>query len=116
MAINYITALKVHKALFSSLNNQAQESLSSIRMIKSFGLEQQQHVRFETVAKRDGSMTTKYASGKSQALFVDFMAIGFAIACCGGRRLFCSQWHIDIGRINQFCNVFRANDLAMLQH
>ena len=99
---------KSAQALFSSLNNQAQESLeSSIRMIKSFGLEQQHASRFEKqFAKR---RVDKICEWQSRCIVLrphDFMAVGFANTCCGGRKLFCSQWHDDVGRVNQFCNVF----------
>jgi len=38
------------QAAFSSLNNQVQESLTSIRMIKAFGLEKNQLIKFNKIA------------------------------------------------------------------
>lgn len=45
------------QAAFSSLNDQAQESLTSIRMIKAFGLEDYQSNRFAAVAEDAGQKT-----------------------------------------------------------
>ncbi|VAX76552.1 Multidrug resistance-like ATP-binding protein MdlA [Serratia symbiotica] len=45
---------KSAQAAFSSLNDQAQESMTSIRMIKAFGLEDNQSKRFAEVAVQTG--------------------------------------------------------------
>ncbi|EPK5954474.1 SmdA family multidrug ABC transporter permease/ATP-binding protein [Proteus mirabilis] len=94
---------KSAQALFSSLNNQAQESLSSIRMIKSFGLEQQHASRFETVAKETGRQNMRVA--KVDALFdpTIFMAIGFAnlLAVAGG-SYFVLNGTMTLGELTSF--------------
>ncbi len=94
---------KSAQALFSSLNNQAQESLSSIRMIKSFGLEQQYASRFETVAKETGRQNMRVA--KVDALFdpTIFMAIGFAnlLAVAGG-SYFVLNGTMTLGELTSF--------------
>ncbi len=46
---------KSAQAAFSSLNDQAQESMTSIRMIKAFGLEDHQSNRFAEVAAQTGA-------------------------------------------------------------
>lgn len=48
---------KSAQAAFSSLNDQAQESMTSIRMIKAFGLEDHQSNRFAEVAAQTGAKT-----------------------------------------------------------
>lgn len=94
---------KSAQALFSSLNNQAQESLSSIRMIKSFGLEQQHASRFESVAKETGRQNMRVA--KVDALFdpTIFMAIGFAnlLAVAGG-SYFVLNGTMTLGELTSF--------------
>lgn len=45
---------KSAQGAFSSLNNHAQESLTSIRMIKAFGLEDYQSYQFEIAALEAG--------------------------------------------------------------
>ncbi|CCP06392.1 heterodimeric multidrug efflux pump [Erwinia amylovora MR1] len=48
---------KSAQAAFSSLNDQTQESLSSIRMIKAFGLEDHQSGQFAAIAQDIGKKT-----------------------------------------------------------
>ncbi|MEQ5236355.1 SmdA family multidrug ABC transporter permease/ATP-binding protein [Proteus terrae] len=94
---------KTAQALFSSLNNQAQESLSSIRMIKSFGLEQQHASRFDDVAKETGRQNMRVA--RIDALFdpTIFMAIGFAnlLAVAGG-SYFVINGKMTLGELTSF--------------
>ncbi|WP_273801817.1 SmdA family multidrug ABC transporter permease/ATP-binding protein [Proteus vulgaris] len=94
---------KTAQALFSSLNNQAQESLSSIRMIKSFGLEQQHASRFNDVAKETGRQNMRVA--RIDALFdpTIFMAIGFAnlLAVAGGSYLVLND-KMTLGELTSF--------------
>lgn len=52
---------KTAQAAFSSLNNQAQESLTSIRMIKAFGLENHQSSQFADVAADTGAKNMRVA-------------------------------------------------------
>ncbi|WP_343153476.1 SmdA family multidrug ABC transporter permease/ATP-binding protein [Buchnera aphidicola (Mindarus keteleerifoliae)] len=64
---------KLHKSFykaqtsFSLLNNQTQESLTSIRMLKSFGLEKNQSKKFNLIAKDAGEKNMEVA--KIDALF-----------------------------------------------
>lgn len=85
------------------MNNQAQESLSSIRMIKSFGLEQQHATRFEDVAKETGRQNMRVA--RIDALFdpTIFMAIGFAnlFAVAGGSYLVLND-KMTLGELTSF--------------
>ncbi|CAL4324457.1 SmdA family multidrug ABC transporter permease/ATP-binding protein [Buchnera aphidicola] len=74
---------KLHKSFyqaqtsFSLLNNQTQESLTSIRMIKSFGLEKKQSKKFNLIAKDAGKKNMQVA--KIDALFDP--TIHLTIAC-----------------------------------
>lgn len=94
---------KKAQSLFSSLNNQAQESLSSIRMIKSFGLEQQHTSRFDDVAKETGHQNMRVA--RVDALFdpTIFIAIGLSnlFAVAGGSYLVL-QDKMTLGELTSF--------------
>lgn len=54
---------KSAQAAFSSLNDQAQESMTSIRMIKAFGLEDHQSNRFAGWRRRPGPEHARGAGG-----------------------------------------------------
>lgn len=71
---------------FSSLNNHAQESLTSIRMIKAFGLEDHQSNQFEQVATEAGRRNMHVAKIDARFDPTIFMAIGMAnlLAIAGG--------------------------------
>lgn len=71
---------------FSSLNNHAQESLTSIRMIKAFGLEEHQSNQFEQVATEAGRRNMHVAKVDARFDPTIFMAIGMAnlLAIAGG--------------------------------
>ncbi|WP_369309992.1 SmdA family multidrug ABC transporter permease/ATP-binding protein [Providencia rettgeri] len=71
---------------FSSLNNHAQESLTSIRMIKAFGLEDHQSNQFEQVATEAGRRNMHVAKIDARFDPTIFMAIGMAnlFAIAGG--------------------------------
>lgn len=94
---------KTAQALFSSLNNHAQESLSSIRMIKSFGLEQQHTSRFDDIAKETGRQNMRVA--RVDALFdpTIFMAIGFAnLLAVGGGSYLVVHNQMTLGELTSF--------------
>ncbi|HFF1654414.1 TPA: SmdA family multidrug ABC transporter permease/ATP-binding protein [Providencia rettgeri] len=71
---------------FSSLNNHAQESLTSIRMIKAFGLEDHQSNQFEQVATEAGHRNMHVAKIDARFDPTIFIAIGMAnlLAIAGG--------------------------------
>ncbi|HGN1706041.1 TPA: SmdA family multidrug ABC transporter permease/ATP-binding protein [Providencia rettgeri] len=71
---------------FSSLNNHAQESLTSIRMIKAFGLEDHQSNQFEQVATEAGRRNMHVAKVDARFDPTIFLAIGMAnlLAIAGG--------------------------------
>lgn len=71
---------------FSSLNNHAQESLTSIRMIKAFGLEEHQSNQFEQVATEAGRRNMHVAKVDARFDPTIFVAIGMAnlLAIAGG--------------------------------
>lgn len=63
---------------FSSLNNHAQESLTSIRMIKAFGLEDHQSNQFEQAATEAGRRNMHVAKIDARFDPTIFIAIGMA--------------------------------------
>ena len=71
---------------FSTLNNHAQESLTSIRMIKAFGLEDHQSNQFEQVATEAGRRNMHVAKIDARFDPTIFIAIGMAnlLAIAGG--------------------------------
>lgn len=69
---------KLAQAAFSSLNDQAQESLSSIRMIKSFGLEDYQSERFAQIAEDAGVKNMYVARVDARFNPTIYIAIGLS--------------------------------------
>ncbi|MEE3660666.1 SmdA family multidrug ABC transporter permease/ATP-binding protein [Brenneria sp. g21c3] len=69
---------KSAQAAFSSLNDQAQESLTSIRMIKSFGLEDYQSERFAQVAEDAGAKNMYVARVDARFNPTIYIAIGLS--------------------------------------
>ncbi|MEC5342328.1 SmdA family multidrug ABC transporter permease/ATP-binding protein [Brenneria populi] len=69
---------KSAQAAFSSLNDQAQESLTSIRMIKSFGLEDYQSARFAQVAEEAGVKNMYVARVDARFNPTIYIAIGLS--------------------------------------
>lgn len=94
---------KFSQAGFSALNNQAQDSLSSIRMIKAFGLETYQSQRFAAIVSDVGEKNMQVA--RVDACFdpVIYLAIGIAnlLAVSGGSWL---VWHqqMSLGQLTSF--------------
>ncbi|MCG8707108.1 SmdA family multidrug ABC transporter permease/ATP-binding protein [Brenneria sp. 4F2] len=69
---------KSAQAAFSSLNDQAQEGLTSIRMIKSFGLEDYQSARFAEVAEDAGAKNMYVARVDARFNPTIYIAIGLS--------------------------------------
>ena len=88
---------------FSSLNDQTQESLTSIRMIKSFGLEDRQSAQFADIAAETGQKNMHVA--RVDALFdpTIYITVGLAnlLAIGGGSWM---VWHetITLGQLTSF--------------
>ena len=91
------------QAAFSSLNDQAQESLTSIRMIKSFGLEQHRSAQFS--ATTDQTSRDNLRVSKVDALFEPTIYLAIAcsnfLAIAGGGWM---VWHhqLTLGQLTSF--------------
>ncbi|PXW04668.1 ATP-binding cassette subfamily B multidrug efflux pump [Pantoea ananatis] len=94
---------KLAQAAFSSLNDQTQESLTSIRMIKAFGLEQHQSAQFADIARDTGEKNLRVARVDARFDPTIYIAIGFAnlLAIGGGSWL---VWHdqMTLGQLTSF--------------
>ncbi|WLO83871.1 SmdA family multidrug ABC transporter permease/ATP-binding protein [Pantoea agglomerans] len=94
---------KLAQAAFSSLNDQTQESLTSIRMIKSFGLEQHQSQQFSDIARDTGEKNLRVARVDARFDPTIYIAIGFSnlLAIGGGSWL---VWHgeMTLGQLTSF--------------
>ncbi|MDW8845915.1 SmdA family multidrug ABC transporter permease/ATP-binding protein [Erwinia sp. MMLR14_017] len=94
---------KVAQAAFSSLNDQAQESLTSIRMIKAFGLEDHQSGQFASIARDTGKKNLRVARVDARFDPTIYIAIGMSnlLAIGGGSWL---VWHdqMTLGQLTSF--------------
>jgi ATP-binding cassette subfamily B multidrug efflux pump len=94
---------KVAQAAFSSLNDQTQESLTSIRMIKAFGLEDHQSGQFASIAKDTGKKNLRVARVDARFDPTIYIAIGMSnlLAIGGGSWL---VWHeqMTLGQLTSF--------------
>ncbi|CAM3361509.1 MULTISPECIES: SmdA family multidrug ABC transporter permease/ATP-binding protein [Yersinia] len=108
IVINYFGDLlhqrfKSAQGAFSALNNQAQESLTSIRMIKAFGLENHQSEQFSRVATEAGAKNMHVA--KVDACFdpTIYIAIGVAnLLAIGGGSWMVVNGSITLGQLTSF--------------
>ena len=94
---------KLAQAAFSSLNDQTQESLTSIRMIKAFGLEQHQSQQFSDIARDTGEKNLRVARVDARFDPTIYIAIGFSnlLAIGGGSWM---VWHdqMTLGQLTSF--------------
>jgi ATP-binding cassette subfamily B multidrug efflux pump len=94
---------KSAQAAFSMLNDQAQESLTSIRMIKSFGLENHQSKRFAKVAAEAGTRNMHVAKVDARFNPIIFIAIGCAnLLAIGGGGVMVIHGHLTLGQLTSF--------------
>ena len=94
---------KSAQAAFSMLNDQAQESLTSIRMIKSFGLENHQSKRFADVAAEAGARNMHVAKVDARFNPTIFIAIGCAnLLAIGGGGVMVIHDHLTLGQLTSF--------------
>lgn len=95
--------VKSAQAAFSRLNDQAQESMTSIRMIKAFGLEDYQTKRFAEVAMQTGAKNMHVA--RVDACFdpTIYIAIGTSnlLAICGGSWMVVNG-SLTLGQLTSF--------------
>lgn len=94
---------KLAQAAFSSLNDQAQESLTSIRMVKAFGLENHQSRQFAAIAADAGEKNLRVARVDARFDPTIYIAIGLSnlLAIGGGSWL---VWHqqMTLGQLTSF--------------
>lgn len=94
---------KVAQAAFSSLNDQAQESLTSIRMIKSFGLEDYQSRRFAQVAADAGAKNMHVARVDARFDPTIYIAVGLShLLAIGGGSWMVINGSLTLGLLTSF--------------
>lgn len=94
---------KSAQGAFSNLNNQAQESLTSIRMIKSFGLEDNQSQQFAQVAAEAGAKNMYVARIDARFDPTIYIAIGVAnLLAIGGGSWMVVNHSITLGQLTSF--------------
>nr|WP_211186017.1 SmdA family multidrug ABC transporter permease/ATP-binding protein [Brenneria salicis] len=94
---------KAAQAAFSSLNDQAQESLTSIRMIKSFGLEDYQSRRFADVAADAGAKNMRVARVDARFDPTIYIAVGLShLLAIGGGSWMVINGSLTLGLLTSF--------------
>ncbi|RLR18285.1 SmdA family multidrug ABC transporter permease/ATP-binding protein, partial [Sodalis-like symbiont of Bactericera trigonica] len=94
---------RVAQAAFSSLNNQAQENLASIRMIKAFGLEQHQSARFAAVALEAGDKNMHVARVDARFDPTIYLAVGLSnLLAVGGGSWLVMRGAMTLGQLTSF--------------
>ncbi|WJV55076.1 SmdA family multidrug ABC transporter permease/ATP-binding protein [Prodigiosinella aquatilis] len=91
------------QAAFSSLNDQTQESLTSIRMIKAFGLEDYQSHRFALVAADAGEKNIHVARVDARFDPTIYIAVGFSnLLAIGGGSWLVINGSLTLGLLTSF--------------
>jgi len=94
---------KTAQAAFSSLNNQTQESLTGIRMIKAFGLEDYQSDRFVQVAADAGAKNMRVARIDARFDPTIYLTVGFAnLLAIGGGSWMVMNHLLTLGQLTSF--------------
>jgi ATP-binding cassette, subfamily B, multidrug efflux pump len=94
---------KSAQGAFSSLNNQVQESLTSIRMIKAFGLEEHQSQQFAQVAAETGARNMYVARIDARFDPTIYIAISIAnLLAIGGGSWMVVNDSITLGQLTSF--------------
>ncbi|MBS0848706.1 SmdA family multidrug ABC transporter permease/ATP-binding protein [Citrobacter sp. JGM124] len=94
---------KVAQAAFSVLNNRTQESMTSIRMIKAFGLEDRQSSLFSEEAQDAGAKNMRVARVDARFNPTIYVAIGVAnfLAIAGGSWMVV-EGKLTLGQLTSF--------------
>ncbi len=93
---------RVAQAAFSSLNDRTQESLTSIRMIKAFGLEDRQSAQFAADAADTGAKTCAWHA-LTPASTPPSIAIGAAnLLAIGGGSWMVIHGSLTLGQLTSF--------------
>ncbi len=91
---------KLAQAAFSSLNDRTQESLTSIRMIKAFGLEDRQSALFAADAEDTGKKNMRVARIDARFDPTIYIAIGMAnLLAIGGGSWMVVQGSLTLGQL-----------------
>lgn len=94
---------RVAQAAFSSLNDRTQESLTSIRMIKAFGLEDRQLAQFAADAADTGRKNMRVARIDARFDPTIYIAIGTAnLLAIGGGSWMVLQGSMTLGQLTSF--------------
>lgn len=94
---------KLAQAAFSSLNDQTQESLTSIRMIKAFGLEDHQSGQFATIARETGQKNLRVARVDARFDPTIYIAIGLSnMLAIGGGSWYVWHGQMTLGQLTSF--------------
>ncbi|EHE3825146.1 SmdA family multidrug ABC transporter permease/ATP-binding protein [Shigella flexneri] len=94
---------KLAQAAFSSLNDRTQESLTSIRMIKVFGLEDRQSALFAADAEDTGKKNMRVARIDARFDPTIYIAIGMAnLLAIGGGSWMVVQGSLTLGQLTSF--------------
>ncbi len=94
---------KLAQAAFSSLNDRTQESFTSIRMIKAFGLEDRQSALFAADAEDTGKKNMRVARIDARFDPTIYIAIGMAnLLAIGGGSWMVVQGSLTLGQLTSF--------------
>lgn len=94
---------KLAQAAFSTLNDRTQESLTSIRMIKAFGLEDRQSSLFAAEAEDAGKKNMRVARVDARFDPTIYIAIGMAnLLAVGGGSWMVIQGTLTLGQLTSF--------------
>lgn len=94
---------KLAQAAFSTLNDRTQESLTSIRMIKAFGLEDRQSALFASEAEDAGKKNMRVARVDARFDPTIYIAIGTAnLLAVGGGSWMVMQGTLTLGQLTSF--------------
>ncbi|NDO79279.1 multidrug ABC transporter permease/ATP-binding protein [Citrobacter sp. NCU1] len=94
---------KLAQAAFSSLNDRTQESLTSIRMIKAFGLEDRQSALFAADAADTGKKNLRVARIDARFDPTIYIAIGMAnLLAIGGGSWMVVHGALTLGQLTSF--------------
>ena len=94
---------KLAQAAFSSLNDRTQESMTSIRMIKAFGLEDRQSALFAADAADTGAKNMRVARIDARFDPTIYIAIGMAnLLAIGGGSWMVVQGTLTLGQLTSF--------------
>lgn len=88
---------------FATLNNQTQEILTSIRMIRAFGLEKNQSDKFDLIVKNTGNKNMEVAKIDARFDPVIYLSVAFSnlLAVIGGGWLVWNN-QLTIGQLTSF--------------